>query len=82
MMQDIQWVTSDPAQFITWGSDIKHYTVVPLSPDTLPNHDHVLNESHAAVHVSTVQEPQFVRCVDIWPGDGVLLAAGQVNTSI
>ena len=26
-MQDVLWVPSDPTQFVTWGSDIRHYLV-------------------------------------------------------
>ena len=26
-MQDVLWVPSDPSQFITWGSDLRHYSV-------------------------------------------------------
>ena len=68
-MQDIQWVGSDPSQFIAWGSDIRHYNVVATAPETVANTEHVLNDSHVAVHVATLQEPQFVRAVDIWPGE-------------
>ena len=75
-MQDIQWVRSDPSQFITWGSDIRHYNVVVRPPETVPNSEHVLNETHVAVHVATLQDPQFVRAVDIWPGESVCSLIG------
>ena len=26
-MQDVLWVPSDPSQFITWGSALRHYSV-------------------------------------------------------
>ena len=84
-MQDVLWVPSDPTQFITWGADIRHYAVVPRDTcDDKARDDKTLQLSgtHVAVHVSTRQEPQYVRCVDVWPGDGIVLAAGQATGRI
>ena len=68
-MQDVLWIPSDPTHFVTWGSDIRHYAVVPQSQDERTRDVHQnLNDSHVAVHVETLPEPQFVRCVDVWPG--------------
>ena len=62
-MLDVQWVPSDPSQFITWGGDIRHYSVAGA--------DQVL--------LSSLTEPQFIRCVAVWGGLGVVLAAGQAT---
>jgi len=62
-MLDVQWVPSEPGQFITWGGDLRHYSVV--------GRDQVL--------LSTLSEPQFIRCVAVWGGQGVVLAAGQAT---
>ena len=62
-MLNVQWVPCEPSQFITWGGDIKHYSVV--------GSDQVL--------LSTLSEPQFNRCVAVWGGQAVILAAGQAT---
>ena len=61
-MLDVQWVPSDPTQFITWGGDIRHYSVL--------DNDQVL--------LSTLTEP-LTKCVAVWGGPGVVLAAGQAT---
>ena len=62
-MLNVQWVPCEPSQFITWGGDIKHYSLV--------GSDQVL--------LSTLSEPQFNRCVAVWGGQAVILAAGQAT---
>ena len=96
-MQDVLWVPSDPSQFITWGSDLRHYSVTrdqevsysqPIrsqlcvsnsqseasfvsvtanqsSPFQLDRSrvEHVIPLScdQVALHLGTLQEPQYVR---------------------
>ena len=86
-MQDVLWVPSDPSQFITWGSDLRHYSVtrdqevsytlsqseasfvsVTANKSSLFQLDrsrveHVIPLScdQVALHLGTLQEPQYVR---------------------
>ena len=84
-MQDVLWVPSDPSQFVTWGSDIRHYSVTrEQDVERTRGTEHVipLGGEQVALHLATLQEPQYVRCADLWPGDGVILAAGQASGRI
>ena len=109
-MQDVLWVPSDPAHFVTWGQDIRHYSVARAAdaedaeprPRAATDHAVRLSATHVAVHVGTLQEPQYVRCavlknnsnplenicvttpkifrcVDVWPGEGIVVAVGQAG---
>ena len=70
-MQDVLWVPSDPAHFVTWGQDIRHYSVARAAdaedgeprPRAATDHAVRLSATHVAVHVGTLQEPQYVRYV-------------------
>ena len=69
---DVQWVPCDPTQFITWGTDLRHYRVVPTDP--APEFGCLkepLSACRAAVLLGTVSEPHYIKCVDIWAGEQV-----------
>jgi len=80
---DVQWVPCDPTQFITWGTDLRHYRVVPTDPaPELGCLKEPLSACRAAILLGTVSEPHYIKCVDIWAGEGVVVAAGQASGRI
>jgi len=97
---EVQWVPCDPTQFVTWGSDLRHYQVVEhgepgldvveeglaslvlTSPDLSTSHREPLSCQRYAVLLTTVAEPHYIKCVDVWGGQGVLVAAGQTSGKV
>jgi len=78
---EVQWVPYDPEQFITWGTDLRHYKVVPSARESGGGGE-PLSSSRAAVLLATVSEPHYIKCVDVWGGEGVVVAAGQASGRI
>ena len=61
---DLQWVPHNNSQFVTWGTELRHYRLAEGDP----------------VLLASTAEPHYVRCAALWPGPGLVLAAGQVLT--
>ena len=60
---DLQWVPHNNSQFVTWGTELRHYRLAEGDP----------------VLLASTAEPHYVRCAALWPGPGLVLAAGQVT---
>lgn len=79
---EVQWVPCDPSQFLTWGSELRHYQVVEVEGGEAaeaPAAREPLSGQRAAVLLDTVAEPHYVKCVHVWGGQGVVVAAGQAS---
>ena len=82
---EVQWVPCDPSQFLTWGSELRHYQVVEVEGGEAaeaPAAREPLSGQRAAVLLDTVAEPHYIKCVDLWGGQGVVVAAGQASGRI
>lgn len=90
---EVQWVPCDTSQFITWGTELRHYQVVENDDTDLavaekglaslalgaPAPREPLNGQRSAVLLDTVAEPHYIKCVNVWGGQGVVVAAGQAS---
>jgi len=78
---EVLWVPSIPDQFVTWGSDIRLYTVVDGARSRGIDREQIGPDRYAEL-LSCVKEPHYIKCVDLWKGQGVLMAVGQATGRI
>lgn len=74
---EVHWVPGDPDAFVLWGSDLRLYKVVeghPGNAEGLP-----IGRDRWAVLEASLSEPHYIKCVDLWHGPGLIVAAGQAT---
>lgn len=69
---------SCPDQFVTWGSDLRLYKVLDGSVVKATQKEQIGINRHTEL-VNCITEPRYIKCVDVWRGEGALLAVGQAT---
>ncbi|PSN33611.1 WD repeat-containing protein mio [Blattella germanica] len=79
---EVQWSPIHPDKFITWGTEIFLYEVVPLKD--APKLSCTISDTTAANLLATNSNHHYVKCVDIYPQPepDILLAVGQANGKV
>ncbi|KAJ9588221.1 hypothetical protein L9F63_018385 [Diploptera punctata] len=80
---EVQWSPVHPDKFITWGTEISLYEVLPLK-DAQKSSCLKVSNTTAANLLATNSSHHYVKCVDIYPQPepDILLAIGQANGKI
>ncbi|EFN84236.1 GATOR complex protein MIOS [Harpegnathos saltator] len=80
---DIQWSPVHHNKFITWGTEINLYEVVPLE-DSFEQSCLKISDHSVAHLLATNTNNHYVKCIDIYPEQepDILLAVGQANGKV
>jgi len=69
-----------PDQFVTWGSNLRLYRVLDQNEaaGSKTSEKELIGINRYSELLNSVSE-RYIKCVDVWRGDGVLLAVGQAT---
>lgn len=79
---EVQWSPIHPNKFITWGTEIFLYEVIPAKDASSTSLK--ISESAAANLLASNSSHHYVKCIDIYPqhDPDLLLAIGQANGKV